>query len=297
VLEISFTPCPPFSLQRSARAGSDATRLYRDGVLQLAFEAGGAPALARVWQRRDGTLSARIETSQAEAAHDLLRFMLAVDADVRPFYRLAARDRLLAPALPSFSGYRPLRLATVQHALLKALAGQLIAAMEARRIEARVIRRACASLGDLRLPPTRASLARLPAAEYVRCGLAGRRAAALVRFSGDLELDRLRDHPTPAAVARIVRERTLGPWSAGVISLRGLGRYDQGLVGDLGLIRLCRHLWGRPVEGWETAALLEPYGEWAGLASVLLISHPLANRRGPAVAAPVRGVAAAPSAA
>jgi 3-methyladenine DNA glycosylase/8-oxoguanine DNA glycosylase len=25
------------------------------------------------------------------------------------------------------------------------------------------------------------------------------------------------------------------------------------------------------VEGWETAELLEPYGEWAGLASVYLL--------------------------
>jgi hypothetical protein len=29
---------------------------------------------------------------------------------------------------------------------------------------------------------------------------------------------------------------------------------------------------GRRVEGWETAELLEPYGEWAGLASVYLLA-------------------------
>ena len=29
---------------------------------------------------------------------------------------------------------------------------------------------------------------------------------------------------------------------------------------------------GRPVEGWETAELLEPYGEYAGLASMYLLS-------------------------
>jgi hypothetical protein len=28
---------------------------------------------------------------------------------------------------------------------------------------------------------------------------------------------------------------------------------------------------GRRVETWETAELLEPYGEWAGLASVYLL--------------------------
>jgi hypothetical protein len=29
---------------------------------------------------------------------------------------------------------------------------------------------------------------------------------------------------------------------------------------------------GRRVDGWETAELLEPYGEWAGLASVYLLA-------------------------
>jgi len=33
-----------------------------------------------------------------------------------------------------------------------------------------------------------------------------------------------------------------------------------------------RQLRGRPVEGRETAELLAPYGEWAGLASVYLIA-------------------------
>jgi hypothetical protein len=29
---------------------------------------------------------------------------------------------------------------------------------------------------------------------------------------------------------------------------------------------------GRRVEGWETAELLEPYGEWGGLASVYMLA-------------------------
>jgi 3-methyladenine DNA glycosylase/8-oxoguanine DNA glycosylase len=51
---------------------------------------------------------------------------------------------------------------------------------------------------------------------------------------------------------------------------RGLGRTERGLVGDLSLIKLMSRLRGRWVEGWETAELLAPYGEWAGLASLYL---------------------------
>jgi hypothetical protein len=37
-------------------------------------------------------------------------------------------------------------------------------------------------------------------------------------------------------------------------------------------VKLLRAMRGRPVEGWETAELLEPYGEWAGIASVYLLA-------------------------
>ena len=60
--------------------------------------------------------------------------------------------------------------------------------------------------------------------------------------------------------------------SVGVVYLEGLGRYDRGLVGDLGLIKLLRARLGREVEGWETEELLAPYGEWAGLASIYLLA-------------------------
>ena len=59
-----------------------------------------------------------------------------------------------------------------------------------------------------------------------------------------------------SAVRRIVEERTLGPWSAGVICLHGLGRYEHGLVGDLGLMKLCTPLLGRPATSEDTAELL-----------------------------------------
>jgi 3-methyladenine DNA glycosylase/8-oxoguanine DNA glycosylase len=79
---------------------------------------------------------------------------------------------------------------------------------------------------------------------------------------------------TDAAAERLVRESRIGPWSVGVVCLEGLGRYERGLVGDLGLVKLLSAMRGRRVETWETAELLEPYREWAGLASVyMLLGH------------------------
>ena len=56
-----------------------------------------------------------------------------------------------------------------------------------------------------------------------------------------------------------------------MIALEGLGRYDHGIIGDLGLIKLASALWGRWVEAEETAALLAPYDDWQGLAGEVLM--------------------------
>ena len=42
-------------------------------------------------------------------------------------------------------------------------------------------------------------------------------------------------------------------------------------MGDLSLIKLMSYLRGRWVEGYETAELLAPYEEWAGLAGLYLV--------------------------
>jgi 3-methyladenine DNA glycosylase/8-oxoguanine DNA glycosylase len=241
----------------------------------MALEAGGAPALARVRQRPDGSLALAIDAAAPEEALEQVRFVLAVDADHEPFLRRFADDRLVGRAVRSLRGMRPLRTATVTHALLKAICGQLIEARAARLLEARLLRALGTPFGDLRLPPTRATFRGLPPARLARDGLVARKANALVRLSREWDVERLRGVETGAAVARIERERGLGPWSAGMVCLYGLGRYEQGLVGDLGLMRLCGSLLGRRAEPEDTRRLLEPYGEWAGLASVYLLARPV----------------------
>ena len=271
-LETTLVPRPPYSLAHSARMRSDATRVFRDGVLTLVFEAGREPALANVRQRADGSLAVRVESRAAEAALAHLRFVLAVDDDHAPFLARFAADPLLAPAVRAHRGLRPLRSATVTHALLKAVCGQLIQAKAARLLEAKLLRLAAKPHAGLHLPPTRSTFARFGVAELERHGLVARKANALVRVSREADLERLRDVPSERVAARLARERGLGPWSAAMVALHGLGRYDLGLVGDLGLIKLCAALRGRPADADDTRELLGPYGEWAGLASVYLLA-------------------------
>ena len=244
-----ITPVGPYRLQLMVRSG-----LWRGSL------AGGRVATA--FQRPDGRVVVRAPDEQGLAT---ARFMLALDDDTTEFHGRFARDPLLGPSARAFRGYRTLRVATVTHAVVRAICGQLIESRRARAIE-RSIARACRDS-----VVTRERLRDLSPLELRRHGLAQHRATVLARLVATIDLERLRSEDPTAVDARLLRERGIGPWSLGVIALEGLGRYDRGLVGDLSVVKLYAALTGRWVEGVETAELLQPYGEWQGLAGELLV--------------------------
>ncbi len=269
-IELALTPRGPYSLALSARISSDATRTFRDGVLTQALAVDGSVEVARARQSPDGTVTIRAESP---AGAERLRWILALDDDHSDFLVRARNDALLGRASRELRGLRPVRLPTVAHALLRAFCGQLIEAKRARRLEQQIVRTLCAAGPDnLHVSPTTTELAALAPSQLRALGLHARRGAALVSICRSLELERLHDQTSDVVAKRLGRERGLGPWSVGVVCLEGLGRYERGLVGDLGLIKLLRAQRGREVEGWETEELLAPYGEWAGLASVYLLA-------------------------
>jgi 3-methyladenine DNA glycosylase/8-oxoguanine DNA glycosylase len=271
-VELTVSPRGPYSLALSARLAGDATRSFRNGVVTALLEVDGRREMAYGAQSPGGTVTIR---AGSKAGAERLHWMLALDDDHSRFLDLMRDDPLLGRASRQLRGLRQVRTATVAHALLRAVCGQLIDWSSAKTLERRVIRALSESRArGLVASPTTDALAAAAPSELCRLGLSERRAATLVRLCRSVDLERLHEHPTDAVVRRLARERGLGPWSAGVVCLQGLGRTEHGLVGDLGLIKLLRVLRARPVEAGETAELLAPYGEWAGLASVyLLVAH------------------------
>jgi 3-methyladenine DNA glycosylase/8-oxoguanine DNA glycosylase len=269
-LERVVRPAGPFSLAHSAKHASDATRYVRDVTLTTALRVGERVEVGSAHQLVDGRVVLRAES---EEGIERLRFIVPVDADHSEFLRRFARDPLIGAATVQFQGMRQLRLSTVAQTLLRAFCGQLIESRRARELEVRIVRAVSPRIEGttFHAPPTSRSFARLAPARLRQLGLHARRAAALVRVCRTFDLERLHGMATEQAAAFIERERGLGPWSAGVVCLEGLGRYERGLVGDLSLIKLMSRLRGRWVEGYETAELLEPYGEWAGLAGLYLV--------------------------
>ena len=265
----SLRPRGPYSLALTARLAGDASRAWTGDVLEALLPVTGGAERVRARQRPDGTVEI---AAASDEGVERMRFMLALDDDHSPFLRLCRRDPLLRETAWRLEGLRQIRVGTVAQALLRALCGQLIESSRARALERRIVRAVTPASDGLHAPPTAAELAALAPARLRALGLHARRGATLVRLCGELDLERLRDVPTATVAARLERERGLGPWSVGVVCLEGLGRTERGLVGDLGLIKLLAALEGRRVEAAETAALLEPYEEWAGLASVYLLA-------------------------
>lgn len=249
MLEVVVCPTGPYRLRLMARSG------IWSGALP-----GGRAVSA--WQRSDGPVVIRAPDEEALAK---ARFMLALDDDTAGFHERFARDPLIGASARALVGYRPIRRSTVAHAVVRAFAGQLVESRRALAIE-RAICRACADA-----VVTQDALRRLSALDLRRLGLAQHRATALVRLAETIDFERLHDFPTDVVRRRLTRERSVGPWSVGVIAVEGLGRYDHGIVGDLSLVKLHASLTGRWVEGHETAELLAPYEEWQGLAAEILL--------------------------
>jgi 3-methyladenine DNA glycosylase/8-oxoguanine DNA glycosylase len=261
-------PKGPYSLRLSGRLASDATRVVTDGTYRAVIRVGNELERVHATQRSDGTI---VVSADSDAGVDHVRFATGLEDDHSEFVRRFANDPMLGETLRQVRGLRPMRTGSVAQALLRAVAGQLIQAKEARRIERRIVRTAAPALGDLHAAPTAAELARFSPAELARLGLGARRATALIRLCRSLDLEGLKGHPSRNVALRLNRERGLGPWSVGVICLEGLGRYEFGLARDLGLVKLMSAIRGRWVEAEESDELLAPYGEWAGLASVYLL--------------------------
>jgi 3-methyladenine DNA glycosylase/8-oxoguanine DNA glycosylase len=284
MVEDLVRPQGPFSLRLSGRRSGDQTRRFDGRVLVCLFEVDGRLERAACWQQTDGAVAIR---ALSEGGLERLRAVLPLEADHSEFLERFKDDHLLRLPIRELRGKRPLRLGTVTHALLRAVCGQLIEAKRARNIELRLIRETCLTDGVLFAPPTPKSFSDFAPAALQRLGLSARKAATLVRVCRTLDVERLRAVAPAGAAQRLGRERGIGPWSVGVIGLEGLGCYDFGLVGDLGLVKLCSALLGRRAEPEDTAELLSPYGEWQGLASVYLLAGfgagllPVQYERGP----------------
>lgn len=276
MIEVRHEVRPPWPF-RLPRAGTDGVVRRRGAWLERLLHVEGVPAIVRASQpARDLVLveATAADRAVAQEAAARMRFALAVDDDLRPFWDAFRADPLVGPSLRRRPELRITRRAEPFEALAWAVCEQLIEYAQAIAIERGIV----ATLGrglagsDLRDLPEPATLAAQAPARLQALGLSAQRSQTLRRAAAELASGRvdLRDPGHERGWARLRAIPGIGQWTIDVLALHGQGRYDRLPAGDLAYLRFAgRRLHGNPkarATEDEVRELFAPYGRWAGLA-------------------------------
>jgi 3-methyladenine DNA glycosylase/8-oxoguanine DNA glycosylase len=260
------------------------------GVLTRLLHVEGHAVVVHGWQRRSGAVAIRALPAEGECGAEVLeravarmRFALAVDDDLRPFYAEFKRDPFLGPAIRRRPWLRPRRRPVAWEALMWAITEQLIEASRAAEIQRRMVRRwgresewrgRGAERRPLRDTPSPGAVASLAPAQLASCDLSPARAVAMVKCAREVAAGRA-DPDDPAADARFERIGEIGPWTLRCLGLFGRGEFDSLPAGDLAYVKLIGVIGrlGRRATVEEVERFYAPYEPFRGLAGAFSLSH------------------------
>lgn len=201
-----------------------------------------------------------------------LRQVLGLDVDPRPLQRLTQADPTLRSTALALRGMRPPRFAEWFEAFAKVVPFQQVSLDAGVAIVGRLVDRFGEHIEHegrrLHAFPTAAAIAEAHPVALRECGLSLRKAESLCAIartieSGELSEEKIAGMSTNDAIRALVELPGIGPWSAGVALLRGLGRLDVFPPGDVGAVRglsALMHL--RP--GAPLDPIVERFGDYRG---------------------------------
>jgi DNA-3-methyladenine glycosylase II len=264
----------------------------REGVVSRLLLIADSPVLVRAWEPGRGRVLFRAEAvdparvtpersrpagrDELELAIERMRFALAVDDDLTPFYRRFRRDPLLGPQLRRRPWLRPRRRPWAWEALAWAVVKQLIESDRAARIQRRIVGRWGARLererGALRDVPGAATIAGRAPAELTAMDLSPGRSIALRAVAREIAAGRVAPGD-PAADRRLLAIPEIGPWTVQCLGLLGRGEPDSLPAGDLIYLKLVGRLarLGRRATIEEVEEFYAPYEPFRGLAGLWTI--------------------------
>ena len=195
------------------------------------------PVIIRVAQVSPERLAVTIDGDEREhrTALALGRRVLGVERDLTHFDRAAARIPWLKGLAARMRGVRPPRYPTLWESCVNAIVFQQISL----RAASAILRRLVIALGPplqsasahLYAFPTATRLMGVEDSVLLAAGLSRSKLATLRRVgealaNGELDEEMLEGRSSPAAAALLRGIKGIGPWTAAVILLRGLGRLD-----------------------------------------------------------------------
>jgi 3-methyladenine DNA glycosylase/8-oxoguanine DNA glycosylase len=175
-----------------------------------------------------------------------VRRMLGLDVDPRPLHALLEKERALRAIASPLRGMRPPRFASLFETVANVVPFQQVSLDAGVAIVRRLVERFGASLehdGRRRFAfPEAHDVARARLPSLRACGLSARKAETLRGLAraidrGELVEAQLAALSSDDAIAQLVALSGIGPWSAALVLLRGLGRLDVFPPGDVGVAR------------------------------------------------------------
>jgi 3-methyladenine DNA glycosylase/8-oxoguanine DNA glycosylase len=266
---------PPYSLSLTVqvlrRVPTNIVDQWAGGIYSRALQIGAEEYMLHVRQLDQTTLEVDADRSP-EAVLPLVRRMLGVDVDLSEALRLAAAGSRLASAVQHFRGLRPPRFASLFETLAMTIPFQQVSLEAGQSFVNRLVERFGKSRGALWLFPTPATIANASIEDLRAAGLSAAKAttlrhAASLIVAGALSEAEIERLPSDEALRLLDDLPGIGPWTAGVILLRGFGRLDVFPHGDVGARRTLSHLLGRTssIDDADEAELLERLGPYRGL--------------------------------
>lgn len=231
-MTITLHPRGPFSLTAAARfvEGFPGTQAERSSeALRYAWAVDGDWRTVRVTVRQDdqavhAELAGRPAASLARLAARDLEQILCLDVDGSGFTALGEHDRVVKALQERFPGLRPVLFYTPYEAAAWTIISQRIRMTQAATIKARL----ADELGEHGAFPAPDRLARLTAPQR---GLTDRkidqlRTLAAAAQDGALSRQQLRTMTFPDGLAHLQQLPGIGPFSAELILIRGVGHPD-----------------------------------------------------------------------
>lgn len=204
-----------------------------------------------------------------------VRWMLGLDDPPAPTDWIAAAEPRFAPLAAALTGFRPPAFPTLFEACARVLPYQQLSLDAGTAITGRLVTRfgqplTVASREFVTFPEP-AVIADADPEALRDVGLSRAKVVVLQRLAslalaGDLRVEPLRSLPTEAATTALHDLPGIGPWSAGVILLRGLRRMDVFPTGDVGAARNLPAMLGLS-DRWSPAdasAYAERFGDRRG---------------------------------
>lgn len=186
----------------------------------------------------------RVSPAVRACAARLVRRVLGLDLDPAPLHPVARAA--LGPIADGLRGMRPPRFPDLFESFANVVPFQQVSLESGLAIVGRLVERfgSRLDLGGRRFHafPAADRIAEAPASALRECGMSSRKAEALRALAGSIASGRLSEAALSAmgtedALAYLQELPGIGPWSAGLVLLRGLGRLDVFPLGDVGATR------------------------------------------------------------